>query len=101
MTSIAFLAPALPAGAERFQLSITAGSLGRQSVEVMVNGQAIGAATWQDGNFLVPQTRTFTFDAALLRPGRLNEISFRLPNAHFPPPFFRDRRLARPVAGPS
>ncbi len=68
------------AAADLDTLELTASALERQPVEVRLNGAPIGELSF-NGGFDNVATGTLTFDPALLRPFRMNQIELTLPRA--------------------
>ncbi len=67
----------------RYKMEIRSGSLGEQSVTVLLNETQIGRLSFP-GSPARPSTRTLHFDGALLKAHAINQITFYLPDARQP-----------------
>ncbi len=70
-----------------YELELRAGAYGEQRVEILVGGTVVGEVDLAGAEARGVRR---SFPGALLRPGRLNTIEFRIPGARAPP---GDRRL--------
>ncbi len=79
----------VPDPPQPIRLWLAAGSLGPQTVSVLINGTLVGRLELAAIERMPPRV-PLTFDSALLRPDSVNEIGFVLPDAHMPVPYFAD-----------